>query len=145
MLNIHQKDWCWSWSSNTLATWFQEPTHWKRPWCWERLKAKGEGGNRGLDGQIASPTQWTWIWANSGRQWRPGMLQSMGSQRVRHSDCTTTKSFSYHANNCNRTSRHEDRMISYVIPISHYVCTVSVWSPEFICKVTLYECICLKS
>ena len=53
-----------------------EPTHWKRPWCWERLKA-GEGGNRGWDGWMASPTQWTWVWASSGRQWRtgkPGML-----------------------------------------------------------------------
>ena len=41
--------WCWSWSSNTLAPWCEEPTHWKRPWCWERLKVGGEGGNRGLD------------------------------------------------------------------------------------------------
>ena len=40
------KDWCWSWNSNTLATWWEELTHWKRPWCWERLKA-GEGDNRG--------------------------------------------------------------------------------------------------
>ena len=42
VLNIHWKDWCWSWSSNTLATWCEELTHWKRPWCWERLKAGGE-------------------------------------------------------------------------------------------------------
>ena len=42
VLNIHWKDWCWSWSSNTLATWCEEPTHRKRPWCWERLKTKGE-------------------------------------------------------------------------------------------------------
>ena len=42
-LNIHLKDWCWSWSSNTLATWYEELTHWKRPWCWERLKAAEEG------------------------------------------------------------------------------------------------------
>jgi len=42
-LNIHWKDWCWSWSPNTLATWCKEPTHWKRPWCWERLRAGGEG------------------------------------------------------------------------------------------------------
>ena len=41
VLNIHRKDWCWSWSSNTLATWWEEPTHWKQPWCWERLKEKG--------------------------------------------------------------------------------------------------------
>ena len=50
-------------SSNTLATWCKEPTYWKRPWSWKRLKAKGEGGSRGWDSQIASPT---WIWANSG-------------------------------------------------------------------------------
>ena len=59
----------------------------KRPWCWERLKAEGEGDNRGWDGWMASPIQWTWVWANSGSwRWtgRPGMLQSMGSQRVRH-------------------------------------------------------------
>ena len=41
-LNIHWKDWCWGWSSNTLATWWEEPTHWKRLWCWERLMAKRE-------------------------------------------------------------------------------------------------------
>ena len=40
--------------------------HWKRPWCWERLKAGGEGDNRGQDDWMASPTQWTWVWANSG-------------------------------------------------------------------------------
>ena len=38
ILSIHWKDWCWSWSSNTLATWCEELTHWKRPWCWERLR-----------------------------------------------------------------------------------------------------------
>ena len=81
-LNIHWKDWCWSWSSNTLATWCEEPTHWKRTWCWERLKAGGEGDDKGWDGWMASQTQWTWVWASSGRWWRrgkPGMLQPMGS------------------------------------------------------------------
>jgi len=43
VLNIHWKDWCWSWNSNTLATWCGELTHWKRTWCWERLKAGGKG------------------------------------------------------------------------------------------------------
>ena len=65
----------------------KELTHWKRPWCWERLKSKGEVGGREWDGYIAPLTQCTWIWANSGRQWRtedPGMLQSMESQRVWH-------------------------------------------------------------
>ena len=49
VLNIHWKDWCLSWSSNTLATWWEETTHLKRPWCWERLKAGGEGDDRGWD------------------------------------------------------------------------------------------------
>ena len=87
VLNIHWKDWCWSWGSNTLATWCKGLTHWKRPWCWERLKAGGEGDNRGWDGWMASPTQWTWVWVNSSSWWwtgRPGMLQSVGSQRVGH-------------------------------------------------------------
>ena len=47
ILNIHWKAWYWSWSSSTLATWYKEPIHWKRPWCWERLKARGEGDDRG--------------------------------------------------------------------------------------------------
>ena len=49
VLNIHWKDWCWEWSSNTLSTWCKELTHWKRSWCWERLKAKGEGDSREWD------------------------------------------------------------------------------------------------
>ena len=81
VLVVHWKDWCWSWNSNTLATWCEEPTHLKRPWCWERLKTGGEGGNRGWDSWMASPTQWTWFWVNSRR---PLMLQSIMSQRVIH-------------------------------------------------------------
>ena len=75
--NIHWKDCCWSWSFNTLATWWEEPTHWKRPWCWERLKAGGEGDDKEWDGWMASPTWWTWVWASSRRWWRtekPGVL-----------------------------------------------------------------------
>ena len=45
-LNIHWKYWCWSWCSNTLATWCEELTHWKRSWCWEKLKAGGEGDDK---------------------------------------------------------------------------------------------------
>ena len=58
-LGVHWKDWCWSWNSNTLATWCEELTHLKSPWCWERLKAGGKGGYRGSDGWMASPTKWT--------------------------------------------------------------------------------------
>ena len=69
---IHEKDWCWSWSFNTLAIWCEEPTHWKIPWCWERLKAGGEVDNRGWDGWMALPTQWTWVWVNSRSWWWAG-------------------------------------------------------------------------
>ena len=70
VLNIHWKDWRWSWNSNTLATWCKELTHWKRPWCWERLKAGGEGDYREWDCWMASLTQRTWVWASSKRWWR---------------------------------------------------------------------------
>ena len=87
VLNIHWKDWCWSWNSNTLATWCEELTHWKRSWCWERLKAGGEGDVRGWTGWMASLTRWTWVWVSFG-SWRwtgkPGVLHSMGLQSVRH-------------------------------------------------------------
>ena len=78
---------CITRNSNTSATWCEELTHLKRPWCWERLKAGGEGDNRWWDGWMALPTQWMWVWVNSGSWWwtgRPDVLQSMGSQRVRH-------------------------------------------------------------
>ena len=85
VFNVHWKDWGWSWNSNILATWCKELTHLKRPWGWEILKAGGEGDNRRWDGWMASWTQWTWVWVNSGSWWwtrRPGMLQSTELQRV---------------------------------------------------------------
>ena len=88
---VHWKDWCWSWNSNILSTWCKELTHLKSPWCWERLRAVGEGDDRGWDGWMASPTRWTWVWVDSGSWWwteRPGVLQFMGSQRVRHNWAT---------------------------------------------------------
>ena len=87
VLDIHWKDCCWSWSSNTLTSWCKERTHLKRTWCWERLKARGKGEDRGWDGWVASPHRWTWVWGISRRWWgtgKPGMLQSMGSQGVGH-------------------------------------------------------------
>ena len=74
---------------------YEELAHLKRPWCWERLKTGGEGDNRGWDGWMASPTQWTWVWVNSGSSWwtgRPGVLWFMGSQRVRHDWATEVNS-----------------------------------------------------
>ena len=95
VLGVHWKGWCWSWDSNTLATWCEELTHLKRPWCWEWLRAGGEGDDRGWDGWMAPLTQWTWVWVNSGCWWwtgRPGVLRFMGSQRVRHDWATELNS-----------------------------------------------------
>ena len=85
--SVHWKDWCWSWNSNTLATWCEELTHRKRPWCWEGLGAGGEGDGKGWDGWMASLTWCTWVSVNSGSWWwtgRPGVLRFVGSQRVGH-------------------------------------------------------------
>ena len=84
VLGVHWKNWCWSWNSNTLAIWCEQLTHWKRPWFWERLKAGGEGDDRGWVRWMASWTPWTWVCVDSG-SWcwteRPGVLRL---QRVRH-------------------------------------------------------------
>ena len=90
---------CWSWNSKTLATSCKELTHWQRLWCWEGLGAGGEGDDRGWDGWMASPTQWTWVWVNSGSwwwTWRPGVLWFMGSQRVGH-DWATKVNWTEHS------------------------------------------------
>ena len=87
VLNIHWKNWCWSWNSNTLATLCKELTHWKRPWCWERLKVGGEGDHRGWDGGWHYLLNRHESWVNSGSWWwtgMPGVLRSMGLQGVRH-------------------------------------------------------------
>ena len=91
VLTIHWKQWCWSWNSNTLTTWWEELTYCKRPWCWEILKVGGEGDDRRWDGWMASPTQWTWVWVSFWSWWwtgKPGVLQSKGLQRVGHNWAT---------------------------------------------------------
>ena len=65
------------------------PPHakWKSPWCWDGLAAGGEGDDWGWNGWMASLTQWTWVWVNSGSLWwtgRPGVLRFMESQKVGH-------------------------------------------------------------
>ena len=78
--------------------WPPGATRYKWSWSWERLRAGGEGDNREWDGWMASPTQWTWVWASSPRQVRtgkPGVLQSMGLQRVKHSLVTEQQQTSW--------------------------------------------------
>ena len=88
---FHWKDWCWSWNCNTLATSFEELTHWKRPWCWEGLGA-GEGDDRGWDGWMASLIQWAWVWVNSRSWWWTGSwraaIHGVIKSRTRLSDWT---------------------------------------------------------
>ena len=86
----HWRDWCWSLSSNTLATWCKKPSHWKRPWCWERLRA-GEEGEKEDKIIGCHHWQWTGVWANSSRYWwtgKPGIVQSMRSERIRQNLAT---------------------------------------------------------
>ena len=74
--------------AETLILWPPDAKNWfdlKRPWCWKRLKAVGGGDNRGWDGWVASLSRWTWVWVSSRHWWwteKPGVVQSMGSQRV---------------------------------------------------------------
>ena len=87
VLDVHWKDWCCSWNSNTLATSCEGLTHWKRPWCWEGLGAGREGDDGGWDGWMVTPTRWAWIWVDSRSWWwtgKPGVLRFMRWQRVRH-------------------------------------------------------------
>ena len=95
------EDWCWSWNSNTLATWCEELTHLKRPWCWEGLKAGGEEDHRGW---MASPNWWTWVWVNSGGWWWTGrlvVLQSLGLQsQTRLSNWTELNNWMTWASTC---------------------------------------------
>ena len=95
-LNTHWKDWCWIWNSSISVIWCEQLTHWKSPWCWERLRTEGEEGVRGWDGWMASLMQWAWTWENSGRWWgtgRPGVLQSIGSQRAGHDLATEQQQY----------------------------------------------------
>ena len=66
----------WSWNSNTLATWCKELTHLKTLWCWEKLRAGGEGDDGGCDGWMSSLTQWAWVWISS-RTGMPGIPDVM--------------------------------------------------------------------
>ena len=97
-------------------------THWKRPWCWERFKAGGEGDDRGRDGWMASRIQWTWVWASSRRWWRtgrPGMLQSMRSQRVGHDWVTKQQQtqLQFHFLSCtNYMSSAQESNVSKCLP-----------------------------
>ena len=84
VLGVHWKEWCWSWNSNTLATWC-EADSFEKTLMLGKIEGRKKGDDRGWDGWMASPTQWTWVWVDSRSWWwtgRPGMLRFVGSQRV---------------------------------------------------------------
>ena len=89
--------------AETPILWPPDVKHLKGPWCWERMKAGGEGDDKGWDGWMASPTQWIWVWVNSGSWWwtgRPGMPQFMGSQRIGHDWVNWTDMYIFVYINC---------------------------------------------
>ena len=96
----------------------EEPTHWKRPWCCERLKAGGEIDNSGWDSWMESLTQWTWVWANSRRWWRtekPGMLQSTGLQRAKHDQGTEQQHPWHSLHRSHGSHTHPWRLLASII------------------------------
>ena len=118
VLNIHWKDWCWSWNSNTLATLCEEVTHLKTV-----MLGKIEGAYRGGNGWMASPTQLAWVWVSFGSWWwtgKPDVLQSMGSQRVRHNWVTELNTCFHRECFCRRKS--EEWCITQC-------CQLSSWNP----------------
>ena len=95
--------------AETPVLWLPHVKSWliEKDWCWERLRAGREGDNRGWDGWMASLTQWTWVWVDSGSWWwtgRPGVLRFMGSQRVRH-DWATELNWSHSLGNTNYSTK----------------------------------------
>ena len=138
VLGVHWKDWCCSWNSNTLATWWEELTHLKRPWCWERLRA-GEGDDRGWDGWMASPTQWIWVWVDSGSWWwtrRPGVLWFMGSQRVGHDWVTELNWTEVKWNNLKWTNLSIPKWTNYRLFSKWKMCQYNKWWKLLIISLT---------
>ena len=100
VLGVLWKEWCKGWHSSTLATWCEELTHLKRPWCWERLRARGEGDDGGWDGWMAS-------WLNGqGFGWTLGIgdgqggLACCGSWGHKESDMTEWLNWDWVAHLC---------------------------------------------
>ena len=124
-------------NANTLSTWCEELCHLKRPWCWERLKARREGDDRRWDGWMVSLTRWTWVWASSGHWWstgKHGVLQSIGSQSNMTEQLHWTEPMQTHSKhyfNGEKKERVSSKIrnitiVSFLPSVIHY----SFWSPS---------------
>ena len=133
-INIDILECCWS--SNTLATWCEQLTHWKRSRCCERLKAEGEGDGRGWDDWMASLIQSTWTWRNSRRWWeagKPVVLQSMGLQRIGHNLATEqhhanikyTYILRVHFYLLHEQSKYQELLVAYPVYIINFPYVIS--------------------
>ena len=118
----------------------------KKPWCWERLKAGGEGDDRGQDGWMVSPTRWTWVWASSGRWWRSGKsgtLQSMELQRVRHNWVTEQQQYKQITNKDQLYSTgNYTQYLLIIYSGREYVSIYSIYFNKNKIMVIRYELIC---
>ena len=120
VLNVHWKDWCWSWNSNTLATWYKELTHWKRPQCWEVEGRRRRGWHRmrWLDSitnlmDMSLSKLWELVMDR-----KPGVLKSMGTQRVGHDWVTELKKGHTHLFLLLLLSKQHSRMFSEIASFS---------------------------
>ena len=120
----------WVWKYSLLFTWCKALTHLKRPWCWERLRAGGEGDDRGWDGWMESLTRWTWVWVDSG-SWlwtgRPGMLWFMGSQSIRHDWATELNWTLTFWNSLRRIGIKSSINVCYNSPVKSSVLDLCLW------------------
>ena len=118
---IHWKDWCWSWNSNTLATWCEELTHWKRPWCWERVKVGGEGGDRGWDGWMhhqLNGHEFEWTPAAGNGQ---GGLACCGPWARKESDMTERLKLNW-------TEEFEAAILVHILPKNSNHTSIQQWT-----------------
>ena len=90
----------------------------EKTWCWERLKAGGEGNNRGWDGWMVSPTQWKWVWTSSRRWWRTGKHGVLGYQRVWHNWATEQQKLSWQNLTVLYYYSNSNVILNYVLVIS---------------------------
>ena len=130
---MHWKGWCWSWSSNTLDTWYKELIHWKRPGCWEKLKAIGEGGNRirwldnNTNSMDCSPPGSSVHGISQARilEW-VAISFSKGSSQPRGQTCISCLAYRFFT-----TEPPGKPLNGLLVSKTEFLCFLKVWAPRF--------------